>query len=183
MSEKNTKVAPSPVGTQAMVNEMSGVMAPQPEVVKEAVKSKMIEVDSEVLAAITARLKDLETKAGEFEQTASQDQIRKIEALRASGKLIKSVKVRHFNERLVLGWATTEDSIWVADGKLHEVQKCDIFFETGDKENMSLAQFTRGTTYKAYEVLKEARTQSGDVELTLITEDGKNIVILDKYVN
>lgn len=178
------KLTPSPAGTQTSVNEMAGIMkeenvAPVPE----AAKPKMVEVDANVLQNLMDRLADVESKAGEFEKTASQDQIRKIEALRAQGKLVKSVKIRRFNGKFVLAWAVTEDNVWVADGKVYEVQKLDIFFEDGTKENITLAQFTRGAMYETYEVLKEARTADGNIEYTLILPGGKNLVIMEKYVN
>ncbi len=146
-------------------------------------KPKMVEVDAEVLKGILERLNTVEQRAGEFEQTASQDQIRKIEGLRAQGKLVKSVKIRRYNGKLILGWATTEDSVWVADGKLHEVQKLDLFFEDATKENVTLKQFTSGASYEPYEVLKESKTMTGEIEYTLILPGGKNIIIMEKYVN
>jgi hypothetical protein len=77
----------------------------------------------------------------------------------------------------------TEDNVWVADGKVYEVQKIDLFFEDSSKENVTLAQFTRGASYESYEVLKEARTADGNIEYTLILPGGKNLVIMEKYVN
>lgn len=154
-------------------------------VVKEIItpKSNKVEVDAEVLKSILDRVKELESKTSEFEQTASQDQIRKIESLRAQGKLIKAVKVRRFEGKLVVGWRTTEDKVWFADGKLNEVQMRDIFFEDGTKVNTSEVQFTRGCTYESYEVLKEAQTATGAIEYTLLLPDGKQMVIIHTYVN
>lgn len=155
-----------------------------PVVVQEVpAKSNKVEVDAEVLKGILDRVKELESKTSEFEQTASQDQIRKIEAMRAQGKLIKAVKVRRFNGKLVIGWRTTEDKVWFADGKLNEIQMRDIFFEDGTKENTSEVQFTRGCLYESYEVLKEAQTSNGAIEYTLLLPDGQQMVILHTYVN
>lgn len=145
--------------------------------------SKKVEVDADVLKGILDRLKEVESKTSEFEQTASQDQIRKIESLRAQGKLIKAVKVRRFEGKLVVGWRTTEDKVWFADGKLNEIQMRDIFFEDGSKVNTSEVQFSRGCTYESYEVLKEAQTATGAIEYTLLLPDGKQMVILHTYVN
>lgn len=154
--------------------------APAP--VQETV-SKKVEVDADVLKGILDRVKELESKTSEFEQTASQDQIRKIESLRSQGKLVKAVKIRRFNGKLVVGWRMTEDKVWFADGKLNEIQMRDIFFEDGTKENTSEVQFTRGCTYESYEVLKEAQTATGAIEYTLLLPDGKQMVILHTYVN
>lgn len=156
----------------------------EPAVVQEVpAKSNKVEVDADVLKGILDRLKEVESKATEFEQTASQDQIRKIESLRAQGKLIKAVKIRRYNGKLVVGWRMTEDKVWFADGKLNEIQMHDIFFEDGTKENTSEVQFTRGCTYESYEVLKEAQTSTGAIEYTLLLPDGKQLVVLHTYVN
>ncbi len=179
------KITPSPAGTQTNVDEMAGIMSQEnvAPIADTPAKPKMIEVDANVLQNLLDRLADVENKTGEFEKTASQDQIRKIEALRAQGKLVKSVKVRRYNGKFVLAWAVTEDNVWVADGKVYEVQKLDLFFDDNSKENITLAQFTRGALYESYEVLKEARTADGNIEYTLILPGGKNLVIMEKYVN
>lgn len=178
------KLTPSPAGTQTSVNDMAGIMKEENVApVTEVAKPKMVEVDASVLQDLLDRVANVETKTGEFEKTASQDQIRKIEAMRAKGQLVKSVKIRRFNGKFVLAWAVTEDNVWVADGKVYEVQKLDLFFEDGSKENITLAQFTRGAMYESYEVLKEARTSDGNIEYTLILPGGKNLVIMEKYVN
>lgn len=142
-----------------------------------------IEVDKDIFDRILTEIADLKQKTSEYEKTASQDQIRKIEALRASGHLVKSVKLRHFNGKLVVGWKMTKDNVWVADGRLHEVQEMDVFYDDGSKESTTLLQFTRGTSYKTYEVLKEAKTSIGEVEYTVDAGGGKELVVLNKFVN
>jgi hypothetical protein len=96
---------------------------------------------------------------------------------------VKSVKLRRFEGGLVLGWHVVEDRVWVADGKLNEVQNIEVFMEDGTKKPTTLLQFGRACLYEPYEVLKEARTGTGDIEFTIMLPDGKEIVVNSKYVN
>lgn len=156
-------------------------------VVKEekpkAASKKKIEVDADVLKGLLDRVNELESKTSQIEQTASQDQIRKIEALRAQGKLVKSVKLRRFDGDIVLGWKVIEDRVWVSDGKLNEIQTLEIYLQNGGTKQTTLLQFGRGCLYETYEVIKEARTGSGDIEFTLMLGDGQEIIVNSKYVN
>lgn len=142
-----------------------------------------VEVDASVLETLLQKVADLEKGQKELESTSSQDQIRKIEALRASGKLVKAVKIRRFENKLVTGWKMVKDEVWVADGKLHEEQIFKVFFEDGKDKEVGQIQFTRGCLYESFEVIKEGKTNSGEVEFTVILPDGKELVINNKYVN
>lgn len=142
-----------------------------------------VEVSATVLKDLLDKIATLEQRTKEFEQTAPEDQIRKLDALRATGKLIKSVKVRRLDGELVIGWKIVKDEVWVADGKLHELQELEIYFQNGKKKNMPLLQFSRNVLYESYEVIKEAKTQTGELEFTFMLSDGKEVTINSKYVN
>ena len=146
-------------------------------------KTTKVEVDVDVLKNLLDKVAVLEEKTNQIEQTSSQDQIRKIEALRAQGKLVKSVKVRRFDGGLVLGWKTLRDNVWVADGKLHEEQDIEVYMDDGTKKETTLLRFGRTVQYESYEVLKEARTGAGEIEFTLMLPDGRELVVNSKYVN
>lgn len=159
---------------------------PESKVVQEDTtnkKSDKVEIDKTVLDNILSKLSELEGKTKEFESTASQDQIRKIEALRASGKLVKSVKVRRFNGKLVLAWKMTKDQVWVADGKLHEVQEMDVHYDDGEVESTTLLQFTRGVTYESYEVIEEAKTADGYTKYVVDAGGGKRLEVKSNFIN
>lgn len=165
--------------TGAVTNAaVAPVVAPVTENAAETVA-----VEKLVLQRILSELNSLKEQVQQHEQTASQDQIRKIEALRASGKLVKSVKLRRFNGKLVLGWKTVKDNVWVADGKIHEIQEIKVFFEDDSEEDTTLLQFTRGCTYEPYEVIKEAQTATGSVEYVVEVEGGKALTITAQFVN
>lgn len=185
MSEKDNKIAPSVTGTQPVVNtpdEKPPVVEKMP-VAESPKKEGVVEVSKDVLDSILREISELKTKTEQYEQTASQDQIRKIEAMRASGKLVKSVKLRRFEGKLVLGTKLIRDEVWVADGKLHENQVYEIYFDDGSTNSMSLIQFERGCTYESYEVIKESKTATGDLEFTVMLRDGREMVVNSKFVN
>jgi hypothetical protein len=143
MTQKNK---PSQTGTESIVRTQEFGAAPEEiNVVEPALAvavgtstpakaespKKKVEVDADLLESLIKDIAELKGKQNEFEQTAPQDQLRKIEALRASGKLVKSVKVRRFEGVLVLGWKVVEDRVWVADGKLNEIQNIEVYAEDG----------------------------------------------------
>jgi len=146
-------------------------------------KEEEVSIKTSVLEGILKEISDLKATVGQIEQTAPQDQIRKIEALRASGKLVKSVKIRRFEGKLVTVWKTIKDNVWVADGKLNEEQVVLLTFEDSKTKEVNLTQFTRGTTYEPYEVIKESKTAEGIIELTVQLPNGKELVISSQYVN
>lgn len=194
MSNKE-KLTPSSTGTESSVRtpeevalEGANVVSPQPTKAEapttEAKKAgRKVEIDADVLDSILKDLANLKEGQQQFEQTATQDQIRRIEALRAQGKLVKSVKIRHFDNKPMLGWRMTKNNVWVANGKLNEEQEYEVFFEDGSSVLMDITNFTRNAVYKSFEVVSEARTAAGDLMYTVTMEGGKELVINSKYVN
>lgn len=171
-------------GTDAPINQASASPASSVTPPKEDKKdSTKVEVEVSVLEELLRKVKDLEDGQRQLEQTAPQDQIRKIEALRASGKLVKSVKIRKYDNKLVTGWKMIKDNVWVADGKLNEEQIFAVYFEDGNSTEVNQINFTRGTLYEPFEVVAEGKTANGDVEFTVMLENGKKLVINSKYVN
>lgn len=193
----NNKIKPSATGTESVIRtDEFGSTAKPINVVEPTATAptttvptkaespkKKVEVDADVLDAILKDLSDLKEKTSQYEQTAPQDQIRRIEAMRASGKLVKSVKVRFIDDKAVLGWKMVKNDAYVLNGKLHEDQAFDVFFDDNTKSEMSLLSFTRNAIYKSYEVISEAKTQTGDIMFTILMDGGKELIINAKYVN
>lgn len=135
----------------------------------------------EQLLADMASMKKAQT---ELEGTASQDQIRKLDALRASGRLVKAVKIRKFNGKLVIGWQVIVDEVYMSpEGKLIEDQKLKLFFEDATTFDTSLIQFSRISLYESYEVVKESKNAMGEMLFTVQLADGKELEINSKFVN
>jgi hypothetical protein len=180
-----TKQAPSSTGTEAVIKETEApVVVPEPVETPPVVEEKKkIEVDADTLAGIISELNELKTNQKQFEDTASQDQIARIERLRASGKLVKAVKLRRVDGKLVLAWKTEIDEVYYADGKIHERQEYKVHFEDGSSKVMPLIQLTRATSYESFEVIKEAKLADGRIEYTLQKPDGEELVVNETYVN
>lgn len=171
--------------TKKTVAEPDVVMsdAQQPEETTQPTKkSGKVEVDESVLQSILQEISELKAAQKEYEQTATQDQIRRIESLRAQGKLVKSIKLRRFQGKLVLGWSMIVDDVYFMDGKLIEKQIFKVIFEDGSEKEVSQIEFSRGGTYEPYEVVKEAKID-GDMEYTVMLPNGKELTVAGKFVN
>ena len=185
------KMQPSVTGTESVIRtpeevalETASVVVPQVATkAEEPKKGKKVEIDADVLDTILKDLASLKEGQNQLESTAGQDQIRKIEAMRASGKLVKSVKLRFFDGQVMLGYRMTKNNVWVSNGKLNEEQEYEVFFENGETRTMNIGKFATEAIYKPYEVIAESKTQTGDVMFTVMMEGGKEIVINSKYVN
>lgn len=151
-------------------------------VVKEP-KSKKVEVDADIMANILAELKDLKVKQREYEASASQDQIAKIERMRGEGKLVKSARVRHIDGKKVVGWKLVTDEVYYADGKVHEKQEYKVIFSDSSDKVMDIRDFTRKTEYQSYDVIKESKDMNGVIEYTMNTEDGEELLIKETFIN
>lgn len=182
-SDEETTITKVPSNGPVAITDNAGASS----AVAEKKSSKKVEVDSDILTKVMDELAALRKQVGEVESTSSQDQIRKIEALRATGKLVKSVKLRSYlldgEPLLVLGWKTVRDDVWVADGKLHENQIIGLYLENAKEKETPLAEFTRNSKYVAYEVIKEGKLNNGETEFTVLLGDGKELTINSKFVN
>jgi hypothetical protein len=154
-------------------------------------KEKMVEVPETVLTDILKRLdqRDEEIAAlkeaqKEFEQTASQDQILKIEKLRASGKLVKSVRINFYENKMVTSWRSTADDVFIdTNGKEISVQKTELTFGDGKTQEVPQIDFARRKLQRSYEVIKEGRDRDGNMKYTVLMEGGKEVEVDGRYIN
>lgn len=151
-----------------------------------------ISVDAAVLEEVLSKLKNLETQneelktaQKEYEQTASQDQILKIEKLRASGKLVKAVRINFYDGQMVTEWRSTADDVYIepATGKEVSVQKTKLIFSDGKEKEIPQLDFARRKLQREYEVIKEGKDKDGNMLYTVLTEGGKEIEIDGRYIN
>jgi len=150
-----------------------------------APKEETVTISKDVLDNILNKLTDLEAGQKEFEQTASKDQMQKIEKLRASGKLVKKVKIAKYQGRQVKSWKTTIDEVHIdpSTGKEISKQEMKLTFFEGKEVTLKQLDFARLKTLESFEVIKQAKTADGEVELTVLGDTGEEIVINKKYVN
>lgn len=144
----------------------------------------MIQVPAVQLKTLLDRLESLEKVASEHESTFDQDQMQRIERLRASGKLVKKVRINFFDGKIVLAYKTTHDDVYVDNtGKVQETQRMRLEFDGGQTVEIPSVEFFRRKTQGEYEVIREARENDGRVMMTLMLEGGRELTIDANYVN
>lgn len=145
--------------------------------------SKKIEVSEDVLKKLLSDMDEMKKTIAEHEKTASPDQVRKIEALRATGKLVKSVKLNYFEGQPVVSWRSTHDDVYVDNtGKEHAVQTAEITFMDGTTKELPQIEFARRKTAQTYEVIAETK-RDGRIFFTLLFLDGQELLIDSNYIN
>jgi hypothetical protein len=149
-----------------------------------AVSKKVLEEILQKMEGYQSEIETLKQNQKEYEQTASQDQILKIEKLRALGKLVKSVRVNFYDNKMVVGWRSTMDDVYVDNsGKEIAVQKTELVFSDDKKQEVPQIDFARRKMQREYEVIKEGRDRDGNMIYTILTDGGKEIEIDGRYIN
>ncbi len=154
-------------------------------------KEETVAVPKEFLESIKQTLENnrLEIEAlrkgqADLEKTASPDQIRKIEALRASGKLIKNVKISVLDGKKVEKWVSTVDEVYIDHvlGKEVSRQMTKVFFFDGKDIDISQRDFALRKTMEECEVIEEAK-RDGEIIFKVMTNDNEELKINSRYVN
>jgi len=159
---------------------------------KNAPAVKKVEIPETVLKDILDRLDNLKEEnerikesQSQYEQTASQDQIAKIEKLRASGKLVKAIRLNFYDNNLVTGWQSIADDVYIETGTGKEIslQKTRLTYADGKTAEMPQLEFARRKMQRQYEVIKEGKDRDGNMLYTVMTEGGKEVEIDGRFVN
>lgn len=153
--------------------------------------AKTVEVPEDVLKDILGQITSyreeiagLKNNIKEIESTSSQDQIVKIEKLRASGKLVKSVRLNYYNNKLIVGWESTGDDVYIDNqGKEISLQKTKLTFDDGTSVEVPQVELARRKMQREYEVIEEGRTRSGEMLYTVMTDGGKEVKIAAPFIN
>ncbi len=148
-------------------------------------KEKTVTLTQEQFDLILNEIQTLKKGQKTLEDTSSPDQIKRIEAIRAKGGLVKSVKIAEIDGKLVKSWDSTADEVYIdhALGKEISKQMTKLnFFDGGDKE-ISQTEFARRKIMKPFEVIKEGKDRVGNIVLTVTTDDGKEFDIDSRYIN
>ena len=161
-----------------------------------AAKKDTIEVGKGELETILARVQQLEesnkdqtNRLQQYEKTAPQDQIARIEALRRSGKLVKSVKIRYILDReadvkkAVVAWKMVKDEVWFEGSVLKENQVVKVWFDDKSTKEMNQRDFVRFVEYMPYDVISETKDENGNMFYTIRNKEGQELVIGSQYVN
>lgn len=142
-----------------------------------------VELKKTTLDALMERLSKLEQEQKELLAVQDRRTKSKIEELRRSGKLVKNVKLRSLENKMVVGWKTMEDEVYFSDGRLIEKQNIEAWLEDGTKKILSMRQWASLPTYNECEVVKESRDEDGNIILTIRGDEGKQLEVNVIYVN
>ena len=177
--EGNSNGGKGPVKTKKLTKAEEKALA------AEAETKDTVEVSKDVLEGILREIQDLKTAQKDLEKTASSDQIRKIEALRKSGKLVKEIKISNYKGKLVKSWKSTVDEVYMdpTTGKEISTQKMEITFFDDKTLELTQIDFARIKTYVKFEVLREAKTSEGNTIMTVQDESGEEFDIDTYYIN
>lgn len=149
-----------------------------------------VNVPADQWTAMMARLQRLEDEDAFRAKTEDKNRANQIDALRRSGKLLKSVKVRTLQGKFVRMWKKLLiDEVYKdEDGKLKEKQSVGLYLmeEAGQDDTyveMPLRQWAVVAEYVPCEVVRESKEENGDLYLTVRTKEGQEFQINVIYVN
>jgi len=148
-------------------------------------KEETVTLTKEQFDLILNEIQTLKKGQKTLEDTSSPDQIKRIEAIRAKGGLVKSVKIAEIDGKLVASWESTADEVYIDHALGKEVSKQMTklnFFDGGNKE-ISQTEFARRKIMKSFEVIKEGKNKVGAIVLTVTTDDGKEFDIDSRFIN
>lgn len=146
-------------------------------------KQDTVVLSSEAFNGLMERLNKLEADQRLVLETADKRQISKIEEMRRQGKLVKDVKLRVIDNKIVIGWKTKEDEVYFSDGKLIENQKVEVFFEDKTSKVLTMRQWAALPAYRSFEVIRESRAENGQLFFRVRQDDGKELEIDQTYIN
>jgi hypothetical protein len=181
MADETKNVVPS--ATDALNANTSGENTP---VNKSATSKKKVEVEQDVLEKLLNRVDKLEADNEILREVADKNRLTRVEEMRAQGKLVKKVNLNTFDNKIIIGWKTIKDDVYIdQQGRLHETQVIGLVFE-GEKEvshELDMRSFSRLIIKVPVEVIEDGKDKEGNVNFTVQTRDGREIKIDSKFVN
>lgn len=154
-----------------------------PEVKPESSEGQIV-LSKEAFNAMMKRLADLEATSNLVMQVQDKNKIAKIEELRRAGKLVKSVKIRKYTGKYIIGWKTIQDEVYKDEqGRLVEKQTVELWYDDNTKSQMSMRQWASAPEYVAFEVTKESKDADGNLFFTCVGPDGKTLELNGAFIN
>jgi hypothetical protein len=161
---------------------------------KEDKKNKkdkdVVEVKKEVLEKLLERVDSLEKRNEILTEAADKGRLSRVEQLRNQGKLVKSVFINTYNEKIIVGWKKIKDDVYKdQEGRLHEDQVVGLIFEGEDEvgTELDIRSFVRLLVKIPAEVIEESKDRDGNTNFVVIIKDGKNkgkqLKIDSKFIN
>ncbi len=162
----------------------AAVVAPETPQESKGDKKQNVTLSKEAFDALMKRLDTLETTSNLVLQVQDKNKIAKIEEMRRSGKLVKSVKIRKYSGKYIVGWKTVEDEVYKDEqGRLVEKQTIELWYDDNTKSQMSMRHWASAPEYVAFEVTKEIRDEDGNLFFNCVGSDGKTIELNANFIN
>lgn len=140
-------------------------------------KEEKVEISKTVLSKLLERVDDLEN-------AADRRRLENVQSRRNEGKLVKRARISFFEGKAVVGWKKIKDDVYTdKDGRLHEDQVIEIFFEDGKSTETDYRTFSRVSTKKEGEVIGESKDKEGNENYKIQMDDGREYDIDIKFIN
>lgn len=179
-----TTAASTPAPANMTRQDAPQVVAPAP--VAPSAEQETVVLSREAFDAFIADFNKMKSDHQALMSVQSKNDLNRIEEMRRSGKLVKSVKVRKVNGKFVIGWKLLQDEVYVdvASGRLVEKQNVAIFLEGEEAPiELNMRQWVMAAEYVPFDVIRESRDENGDLFFLVKGEDGKEFEINAIYVN
>ncbi len=185
----------SPIATGAPAGEGANLAAPEAEKPTRTVRTRaqkeeegddgeMVQVPKKTLDAVLKRLDTLEDDNKLLKSVADKGRMARVEQLRAQGKLVKSVRIGKIDGNFVVGWKLVKDDVhFDSEGRLVEEQIIKVFFEDKTSKEMNVRSFANSMEHIEGEVTMEGKDRDGNISLTVLLPDGKEISIGQNFIN
>lgn len=174
----------APAGATAPVEEKPtrATRARAPK--EEEGDDELVSVPKKTLDAVLKRLDTLEDDNKLLKSVADKGRMARVEALRAQGKLVKSVRIGKMGELFVIGWKLVKDDVhFDNEGKLVEEQTIRVFFEDKTSNDMNVRNFANSMDRIEGEVTSEGKDRDGNITLVVLLPDGKELSINQNFIN
>lgn len=185
--EPTKEVADVPVADVPAPVPQAAPSAAQAMIAKEKgtkVEPNTVTIPVEQWNELFDRLKTLEGSHNLLMQVQDKDKVAKIEEMRRSGKLVKSVKVRRYDGKYIVGWQTMQNEVYVnEEGRIVEKQTIKILFHDGSESEITLRQWASLGEYIPFEVYKESKDEEGNLFFSVRGDDGFELEINATFIN
>jgi len=155
---------------------------------------RKVEIDPDVLERLLARVEGLEGRTEDLTAAADVGRLARIQALRAQGKLVKNANLSVYRGKIVLGWKTVKDDVWVdKNGVIHEDQRIELYLDGGldaagkqlieKSDEISISESTRLLTKEEGEVVSERKDEDGQLFYTIQMKTGRRYEVSVVFLN
>lgn len=154
------------------------------------VDENTVKIDKDTLKTLVEGFESMKQKVEDLEGAANLGRLERVKSARDKGELVKTAKVSLWQGKMILGWQTVVDDVYVDErGRIIEDQQIKLFVDEGEGKEptqtdaMPYKMFARLSDKLVGEVIKESKNLDGSVEFTLKFEDGREVTLPITFLN